>query len=160
MKALRELTHVLLVRVFVFVLGTVTSPRVSAAMEIQMFDDMAVQDQKEYIKFLVKDAERVLIEQDQRDQAAKLHELFQKIPSGEHRSLGDAQFETNLARLRSYAAESAVDPHGFRFRVTVENALIVTMNENGVTTTGRFENTLAQIVREKPFWPKFALRTK
>jgi hypothetical protein len=160
MKAFKELTHVLFVRVFVFVLGTVMSRRVSAAMEIQLFDDMAVQDQKEYLKFLVKDAERVLIDQNQRDQAAKLHELFQRVPPGERRSLGEAQFETNLGRLRSYAAESAAEPRAVHFTVTVENALIVTMNENGVTTTGRFVNALAQFVKEKPLWPKLAPRTK
>jgi hypothetical protein len=120
MKVLRELTDALFVRAFLFVLGTMTCPRLSSAMDIQIFDDMAAKDQKEYLTVLVKDAARALIEQGQRDEATRLQELFQQIPPGDHRSVGEAQFEANLARQRTWAVGE------------VENALTATMYQNGL----------------------------
>jgi hypothetical protein len=83
----------------------VLCPRILSAMDIQMFDQMAIEDQKDYVKFLVKDAQRILIEQDQREQAAKVQELFQEILPGDHRSSGEAQFEETLAKARAVNAD-------------------------------------------------------
>ena len=74
----------------------------------------------EHIKVLVNDAQKVLIEQGRRDQATRLQDLFQQIPPGDHRSVGEAQFEANLARQRTRAVGE------------VENALTATMNQNGL----------------------------
>jgi hypothetical protein len=137
---------------------TAVCPRASSAMDIKMFDDMAVQDQKDYLKYLVKHAEKVLIELGQRDEAAKLKELFQKIPPGEHRSAGEARLEENLARIRSYVRPPS-DMNFVRTMGGMEGQLIQTMSMKGLKTTGEFGRTLDQRTREKPFWPKLPLRT-
>ena len=76
-------------------------PRVSAAMEIQMFDELAVQDQRDYLEYLVDSAKRIFIEQGEMDLAGKLEQLFKKPRLGDSQSLGDAQFHENLARIPS-----------------------------------------------------------
>ena len=47
-------------------------PRPSPAMEIAMFDDMAVEDQRDYLKFLVDAAQKTFIEQQRPDLATKI----------------------------------------------------------------------------------------
>jgi hypothetical protein len=90
--------------------ATVLCPRLSSAMEIQMFNDMANQDQRDYLKFLVKGAQKVLIEQGRRDLATKVDQLFHKIHPGDHQSLGEAKFEENLAFNRVFIAENPNGP--------------------------------------------------
>ena len=143
------------------VLALMLCSRASSAMEIQMFDDIAAQDQQAYVAYLVKAVQQILIEQNQRDQAAKVHELFQKIPKGDRRSVGEVQFEVNLSHQRSWAAE----PNHYIFTPPVgevESALTVTMYQNGLKAieTTRFSLALRQLLRERPFWPKLPLRTK
>lgn len=140
--------------VVTLLLAIVLCARLAPAMEIQMFDSMAIQDQKAYLKFLVKDAQKILIEQDQRDQAAKVRELFQRIPRGDHRSLGETQFEESLAIDRVFIAENRGGP----LRPPVEASLIVTLNKNGIKTPPSFFRNLTQLVKQEPFWPKKPLR--
>ena len=138
--------------------GTIVlGPRLPPAMEVQMFDAMANQDQREYLKFLVERAQKVLIEQDRRDLATEVRELFHEIRHGDHRSLGEAQFEEHLAIARDFIAEIAKKQLPFG-RPSVESALIVTLNKNGIGTSPEFSRSLGQSVREKPFWPKLPLR--
>jgi hypothetical protein len=49
-----------------------------------------------------------LIEQRRRDLAVRVSRLFQDIPPGEDRSVGEAQFELELAAARAYSAKDAV----------------------------------------------------
>jgi hypothetical protein len=128
-------------------------------MDIQMFDQMAIEDQKDYVKFLVKDAQRILIEQDQREQAAKVQELFQKILPGDRRSSGEAQFEETLGKARVFNAEERPRQYPILPPMNVETVFVATLNKNGIPTTTQFSRRLAQVVREKPFWPKRPLRT-
>jgi hypothetical protein len=139
--------------------ATVLCPRILSAMDIQMFDQMAIQDQKDYVKFLLKDAQKILIEQDQRDQTAKVQELFQKILPGEHRSLGEAQFDETLAKARAFNADERPRKYPILPPMDVETVLVVTLNKNGIQTSVQFSRSLAQVIREKPFWPKRPLRT-
>ena len=133
--------------------ATVLYPRLAPAMEIQMFDDMATQDQRDYLKFLVKGAQKVLIEQGRRDLAAKVQQLFHEIHPGDHRSLGEAQFEASLGKMRAFIAENPNSPLRFQF----ESVLIQTLYNNGIQPSREFQKRLAQVVREKPFWPKLPL---
>ena len=64
--------------VVVLFVATVICPRVSSAMEIQMFDDMARQDQRDYVKFVVKDLQKLLIELGQQGMAEKVGQLFRR----------------------------------------------------------------------------------
>ena len=57
----------------------VLSPRISAAMEIQMFGAMAIEDQQDYLKYLVKAAQNVLIEQGREDSATKVNQLAELV---------------------------------------------------------------------------------
>jgi len=100
-------------------------------MAIQMFDAMAIEDQQDYLKYLVKAAQKVFIEQSREDLATKVNQLFHATRSGDRRSLGVAQFQENLDQHRAFIAEDA----------------------------GKFMRRLAGLVREKPFWPKRSLRT-
>ena len=111
--------------------AAVLCPRISAAMAIQMFDAMAIEDQQDYLKYLVKAAQKVFIEQSREDLATKVNQLFHATRSGDRRSLGAAQFQENLDQHRAFIAEDA----------------------------GKFMRPLAGLVREKPFWPKRSLRT-
>src|SRR5881227_349415 len=85
----------------------VLCPRISAAMEIQMFDAMAIEDQRDYLKYLVTSAQKVFIAQGREDLATKINQLFHPTKSGDHRSLGAAQFQENLDQHRAFIAEDA-----------------------------------------------------
>jgi hypothetical protein len=128
-------------------------------MEIRMFDEMAVEDQKDYLKYLVKTAQKALIEQDREDLATKVNQLFHTTKSGDHRSLGAAQFEQHLDRHRAIIAENAGKFHFSPLAGEVEDVLVQTLYTNHIDTSFKFIKRLAELVREKPFWPKRPLRT-
>lgn len=58
------------------------------AMEIQQFDKMAAQDRQEYMNQLVEGAQKVLIEDGRKDEAAKVYQLFHEIHPGNVMSFG------------------------------------------------------------------------
>lgn len=128
-------------------------------MEIRMFDEMAVEDQKDYLKYLVKTAQKALIEQNREDLATKVNQLFHTTKSGDHRSLGAAQFEQHLDRHRAIIAENAGKFHFSPLAGEVEDVLLQTLYTNHIDTSSKFTRRLAELVREKPFWPKRPLRT-
>ena len=132
----------------------VLRPGASSATEIRMFDDMALQDQQAYVKYLAKTTEEILIEENQQDQAVKVRQLFQKIPKGERRSIGEVQFEANLAEMRSALRDGAP------FASKAEDAMTVTLVKSGVQLPMKFFNALRERLREKPFWPKLPMRTR
>ena len=101
------------------------------AMEIRQFDRMAAQDRQDYMNFLVEGAQKVLIAQGQRDDAAKVYQLFHEIHPGDTLSIGEAEFEGNLDNARVADAERhARDPNARRLEV--EDALFVTLKKNGI----------------------------
>jgi len=65
----------------VTVTAVVLAPRASA-MDIQMFDLLKDEDQREYVEYLVDVTRKVFIELDQRDAAEKVEFLFEAIPKG------------------------------------------------------------------------------
>ena len=137
--------------------AAVLCPRAAQAMEIQMFDDMAIQDQRDYLTFLVKHAQKVFTEQGRPDLAAKVRQLFREERGDDHRSPGSDQFEKNLAIQRDFIVRIATEKLPFT-RPLVENALIMTFYRNGIPTSFAFSRGLVQALREKPYWPKLPLQ--
>ena len=139
--------------------AAVLCPRISVAMEIQMYDAMATEDQQDYLKYLVKAAQKVFIEQGREDLATKVNQLFHATKSGDRRSLGAAQFQENLEQHRAFIAEDAGKFPFSPLVGQVEDVLVVTLYKNHIDTPFKFMRRLAGLVREKPFWPKTPLRT-
>jgi hypothetical protein len=91
----------------------VLCPHASRAMTVEMYDAMAVEDQSDYVKLLVKRAHDVFVEEGQQDLAAKLDELFHKR-RGEPQAVGEAQFEKQLGITRDVIAWE--DARGYRIK--------------------------------------------
>jgi hypothetical protein len=85
----------------------------------------------------VDGAQKVLIDQGQKNQATKVDSLFKEIPAGDKISLGLNEFNSNLELLRVAAAENAQkNPKGPR--VEVEDAMAVTLHKNGIELPDSF----------------------
>ena len=133
--------------------ATVLFPRVSSAMSMAMYDEMGRQDQQDYLAFLVKATQDVLIGEGRPDVARKVHDLVQG--RGDDRpSQGEVQFEEVLARMRAYLAENP----GPIVAPTVEGAWMQTLINNGIQLSHQFDRAFHLVVREKPFWPKRPLK--
>jgi hypothetical protein len=140
--------------VVAFFVAAVICPRVSWAMDLGMFDDMARLDQRDYLKYLVKNTEQVLSEEGRPDLAKQVHELFSRNPSGDPVSLGETQFQRFPESFRAYVAAHP----SLRFPITVESALMQVLAQH-IPLPNAFPRDLAQTTRAKPFWPKLPLRT-
>ena len=123
--------------------AVVLSPRVSAAMEIPQFDLMAGEDQQHYLAFLVKETKKLLIEQGRRDLAVKVSLLFENIPVGETRSVGESQFRVQLAAARPWSA---------KINFEVETVLFITVQKNGITLPAAFYKRLPEVTRNRVFY--------
>ena len=132
-------------------LATVMFPRVSSAMDIAMYDDMARQDQQDYVAFLVKATRDVLTDAGRSDLANKVHDLF-RGRGGDRRSPGEVQFEEVLAKMRAYFAKTPRPM--FTSTGAVEGAFTQILILRGIELPHAFDASLDQSVREKPFWPK------
>jgi hypothetical protein len=141
-----------------FLLIAVFWPRGVSAMEIAMYDQMAIQDQQDYLKFLVKDVQKVFIDEGQREMAAKVQQLFRN-PPGARQSVGETRFAENVTRMRSAVAEYSGIHFQFASLGEVETALMTTLTMNGIKTSSKLGHDLGQLLREKPYWPKLPLRT-
>ena len=107
------------------------------AMQIQVFDRMAAQDQQDYIDLLMRGAEKVLIDAGRANDAAKVHRFFNDIKPGSLLSLGEAEFELNLDNARVVDAKDHVhNPNAPRLEV--EDALAVTLKKNGIELPDSF----------------------
>jgi hypothetical protein len=130
----------------------------ASTMTVEMFDAMAVEDQHDYVALLVKQAREVLVQQDRKDLAAKLDDLFHTRRG--HQSSGELQFEEQLAISRDFFAQQ--NPKDLRFKPLpgeIESALIVTFQKNGIPMSGALFKALTQAWTAKPYWPKRPLRT-
>lgn len=123
MTSLKVLAAVLLV--------SLTASRAAQAMEIRQFDKMAVPDQGEYVGLLIAGAEKVLNEEGRPDLAEKVVQLFTTTEPGDAATLGNVEFQKNLARARLADAKNvAKDPNARR--IEVEDAMAVTLKKNGI----------------------------
>ena len=101
------------------------------AKEIREFDTMAAQDRQDYMNLLVEGAQKVLIEDGRRDDAAKVYQLFHEIPAGASISIGEAEFEGNLDNAWVADAKKHAS-HPTAPRLEVEDALAVTLKKNHI----------------------------
>jgi hypothetical protein len=119
------------------------------AMQIQLFDRMAAQDQQDYINLLMQGAEKVLIEAGRSDDAAKVHKLFHEISPGSELPLGEAEFEMNLDNARVADAERHLkEPDAPRLQV--EHAMIVTLKKNGINLPKTFMTVASNFKASRP----------
>ena len=107
------------------------------AMQIQLFDAMANQDRQDYLNLLVEGAQKVMIDAGQADAAAKMHELFSEIRKGDALSVGEAEFEGNLANARVFDAKRHLSDPKAR-RLEVEDALVVTLKKHEIALPQTF----------------------
>ena len=139
--------------------ATVLSPHVAQAMTVEMFDAMAVEDQRDYLKLLVSRTREVLITQHRQDLVEKIDDVF-RTRRGERESAGEAQFYKHLTINRNYVAEQHVKD--LRVQILggeVESALIWSLQKNGIPMSHTLFKALTQAWSAKPFWPKRPLRT-
>jgi hypothetical protein len=138
-----------------FLLIAIFSTRTVSAMEIAMYDQMAIQDQKEYLKYLVRTTEQVLTEEGRPDLAKQVALLF-KAP-GNQVSAGEALFQEGLKFDRNYRVEHPDLP----FPLSAEASLIYVLTKSDMSKSlpNAFTHRLAALRREKPFWAKRPLRT-
>ena len=130
--------------------ATALWPRLSSAMEIQQFDKMVKEDQQHYLAFLVKEAQKLWIEQGRRDLAMRVSHLFQEIPPGGGRSVGEAQFELELAAARAYSAK--VNMPGKVSWNQVDFVLFQTLFKNGIRPSPAFYKRFPEVTRNRVFY--------
>jgi hypothetical protein len=106
-------------------------PTLAQAMTIVEFERMQAKDRQDYLDFLVEGAQKVLIDEGQKEVAAKVYQLFHEIHPGDALSFGEIAFEENLARARVADAKRHANEPNAR-RLEVEDALFVTLKKNGI----------------------------
>jgi hypothetical protein len=119
------------------ILAAISLSSAAQAMQIQLFDRMAAQDQQNYINLLFEGAEKVLIQASQQNDAAKARQLLTYIHQGDALPRGEAEFEGNLDNARVFDAKRHLDDPNAR-RLEVEDALVVTLKKNGITLPKTF----------------------
>ena len=107
------------------------------AMQIQLFDRMAAQDQQDYMTLLVDGAQKTLTDAGRADDAVKVHQLFTFIHQGDALSMGDDEFEGNLDNARVFDARRHLTDPTAR-RLEVEDVLVVTLKKHGITLPDAF----------------------
>jgi hypothetical protein len=122
------------------------------AMTIRQYDKMADMDQARFVDVLIEAAQKVLIDQGQRDLAANVYQLFTEVRPGDKVPLGFGEYNENLAVGRVVDAKRlAADPNAIP--VQVETAMIVTLKKNGFALTPDFSREYFKIT--STFQPKY-----
>jgi hypothetical protein len=120
-----------------FLSAAMILPGVAQAMEIQQFDKMMVQDQRDYVSALIVGAQTVLIKQGKSDDAAKVKKLFTEIPAGAKVSLGLTELDRNLDLARIVDSQRVVKDRN-AWHLDVEDVMFVTLKANGIDLPGSF----------------------
>lgn len=119
-------------------------------MEIRQFDRMAIEDQQHYVAFLVKETQKLLIEQGRRDLAVKVYHLFHDIPPGEQLSIGEAQLKKTVDDMVAYMTKYPFPG----VTSQIEDVVIGTLIKNGIEVPRRFSRDLAEATRNRVFFQK------
>jgi hypothetical protein len=136
-----------------FVAAVMLCPASVPAMELQMFDSMAPQDQRDYLKHLVRVAESVLREQGQADAGEKVDTLFRKQGSA-----GEWQFWNEMMQTRRLLDWQAAQNFHFTPLVgEVEDTLLRVLSNNQITAIFKIHREFTRVLRERPYWPKRTL---
>jgi hypothetical protein len=120
-----------------FLSAAMILPGVAQAMEIQQFDKMAVQDQRDYVSALIVGAQNVLTKQGKSDDAAKVNKLFTEIPPGDKVALGLTELDRNLDLARIVDSREVVK-EGNTWHLEVEDVIFVTLKANGIDLPSSF----------------------
>jgi hypothetical protein len=123
----------------------------SRAMTFPQFDSMSNQNRQDYLDFMTDCAHTVLVQEGRTADADKMHHLFNDIAPGSVLSLGEGEFELNLANERVHAAQKMIDQPKAP-PVQVETAMVVTLMKNGIKMTPDFIRSFLKLT--STFKPK------
>jgi len=131
-------------------------PNVTQAMDIVEFDKMVDGDRQAYLDFLVEAAQKVLIGQGRKEDAAKVYRLFHGIRRGDYLPVGEKAFKQDLDALR---LRDALRHNRDRNapRIQVGAALFATLKEHDIPITNDVVKELLQV--SNAFRPRFPLET-
>jgi hypothetical protein len=117
------------------------------AMQISQYDDMDKHDRTRYVTLLIKGAHDHLSANGQSAQAEKVLYLFENSSA----KFGWPQFERNLHMARVLNAKYAADPNNKKAPYQVEQALALTLQNNGILVPVSFLLTINK--NFKPSYP-------
>ncbi len=126
-------------------------PGMGNAMQIPQYDKMDKHDRADYVNLLIKGAYDHLSAAGQSAQAERLLYLFENSST----KFGWPQFEKNLQMARALDAKHAADPKNKKVPYEVEQALAVTLTNNGILVPVSFLLTI-----NKDFKPSYPPATK
>ena len=109
------------------------------------------EDQKHYLAFMLKEAQKLFIEEGQRDEAHKVERLFRDVPPGAQRPRGESQFEADVASVLNYIENVSSVPQGTMVQ-QVEGVLAGVLNKNGIRLTRNFVTALHRVTRNRVFY--------
>ena len=113
-------------------------PCMGNAMPIPQYDKMDKHDRAHYVNLLIKGAYDHLSANGQSAQAERLLYLFENSSA----KFGWPQFEKSLQMARVLNAKQAVDPKNKKVPYEVEQALAVTLQNNGILVPVSFLLTI------------------
>ena len=116
------------------------------AMQIPQYDKMDKHDRAHYVTLLIKGAHDHLSATGQSAQAETLLYLFENSSA----KFGWPQFEKNLQMARALNAKHAADPNNKKVPYEVEQALALTLENNGILVPVSFLLTV-----NKDFKPSY-----
>jgi hypothetical protein len=116
------------------------------AMQIPQYDKMDKHDQAHYVTLLIKGAHDRLSANGQSAQAERVLYLFENSST----KFGWPQFERNLQMARALNAKYEADPNNKKAPYQVEQALALTLQNNGILVPVTFLLTI-----NKDFKPSY-----
>ena len=124
-------------------------------MDLEQFANMRSEDQKHYLTFITGEARKLLIETGHPDDAKRLDALFRDIPRGSGWSVGEAQFESVMVKLRRFqnGPDTPEDLRG-TIRISVASLFSQVLVNNGIKLTGNFTQRLDRGSRNRVFYQK------
>jgi hypothetical protein len=126
-------------------------PNMAQAMSFPQFDSMSNQDRQDYLDFMTDCAHQVLVDEGRTADADKMYHLFNDVAPGSVLSLGEGEFELNLANERVHAAQKMIDQPNAP-PVQVGTAMLGTLMNNGIKITPDFVKSFQQLT--STFKPK------
>lgn len=126
-------------------------PGMGNAMQIPQYDKMDKHDRVHYVNLLIKGTYDHLSATGQSVQAERLLYLFENSSA----KFGWPQFEKNLQMARALTAKHAADPDNKKVPYEVEQALALTLKNNGILVPVSFLLTI-----NKDFKPSYPPGTK
>jgi hypothetical protein len=140
---MRALAFVIIISV------TLQSASNAHAMTIVAFDQMADDDQDEYVADLVVGTQHVLDAAGRHQESVKVHDLFTRIKPGDKISDGMSDFEILLPKAR-VADDLRVQNEPNARRLEVEDAMALTLRKNGIEVPDAFFTVISNFQPKHP----------